>query len=79
MHAGDAGKVCPRIRSWIHEGIKECAEKLHYSDWKDCKDGFVCSNKSCNHVAIPYEEDSSKATSLFSFLFVDDLQYHGFN
>ena len=64
LDAGDAGKACPRIRTLIHEGIKECAEKLHYSysGWKDCKDGFMCSNKSCKHVAIPYEEDSSKAT-----------------
>ena len=61
LDAGDAGKACPRIRTLIHEGIKKCAEVLHYSGWKDLKDGFICSNESCKHVAIPYEEDSSKA------------------
>ena len=61
LDAGDAGKACPRIRTLIHEGIKECAEKLHYNGWKGLKDGFICSNESCKHVVIPYEEDSSKA------------------
>ena len=37
---GVAGKACPRIRTLIHEGIKECAEKLHYSGWKGLKDGL---------------------------------------
>ena len=58
---GDAGKACPRIRTLIRDGIKKCAEVLHYSGWKDCKNGFICSNASCKHAAIPYEEDSSKA------------------
>ena len=61
LDSGDAGKACPRIRILIHEGIKKCAEVLHYSGWKDCKDCFICSNESCKHAAIPYEEDSSKA------------------
>ena len=61
LDAGDAGKACPKIRKLIHEGIKTCAEVLHYSGWKDLKDGFICSNESCKHAAIPYEEDSSKA------------------
>ena len=61
LDAGEAGKACPRIRTLIHEGIKKCAEVLHYCGWKDLKDGFICSNESCKHAAIPYEEDSSKA------------------
>ena len=61
LDAGDTGKACPRIRTLIHEGIKKCAEVLHYSGWKDLKDGFICSNESCKHTAIPYEEDSHKA------------------
>ena len=49
-------KACPKIRKLIYKGIEKCAEVLHYSGWKDLKDGFICSNKSCGFVAIPYEE-----------------------
>ena len=61
LDEGDCTKACPRIRQLIHEGIKKCAEVLHYSGGKDLKDGFICSNKSCKHAVIPYEEDYSKA------------------
>ena len=61
LDAGNAGTACPRIRTLIHEGIKKCAEVLHYSGWKDLKDGFICSIESCKYAAILYEEDLSKA------------------
>ena len=61
LDEGDCTKACPRIRQLIHEGIKKCAEVLHYSGAKDLKDGFICSRESCKNAVIPYEEDYSKA------------------
>ena len=57
LDKGDCTKVCPRIRQLIHEGIKKCAEVLHYSGGKDLKDGFICSRESCKGVARLYEDD----------------------
>ena len=61
LDEGNSDEVCLTIRNLIHEGIKKCADILHYSGWKDLKDGFICSNGSCRQAAIPYEKDTSKA------------------
>ena len=61
LDEGDCTKACPRIRRLIHEGIKKCAEVLHYSGGKDLKDGFICSKESCKGVARLYEDDISNA------------------
>ena len=57
-------KACPKIRKLIYKGIEKCAEVLHYSGWRDLKDGFICSNESCRFVAIPYEELPDLASCL---------------
>ena len=61
LDEGDCTKACPRIRQLIHEGIKKCAEVLHYSGAKDLKDGFICSKESCKGVARLYEDNISNA------------------
>ena len=38
LDEGDCTKACPRIRKLIHEGIKKCAEVLHYRGRKDMKE-----------------------------------------
>ena len=54
--------ACFRIRELIHEGIKKCAQVLHYTiGQKDLRDGFICFNKSCKGVAIPFKEDKESA------------------
>ena len=61
LDEGDCTKACPRIRKLIHEGIKKCAEVLHYGGMKDLKEGFICSKESCKGVVIPYEKNLSEA------------------
>ena len=53
------GKPCREIKQLIHSGITTISsEVLHYSGWKDLNYGFSCS---CNHIAVPYVNDLSKA------------------
>ena len=61
LDEGDCTIACPRIRQLVQEGIKKCAEVLHYSGGKDLKDGFICSSEPCKGVARLCEENLSKA------------------
>ena len=58
----DYTKACLRIRKLIHEGIKKCAQVLNYTiGQKGLRDGFICFNKSCKGIAIPFKEDTNTA------------------